>query len=71
MYPFLHKAGTGSNAYMQLSGSSMAAPMVSGGVALLLQGQPGLTRRAAEAGPPERLNLRVKRRLDGRLVPAA
>ena len=42
-YPFLHKAGTGSNAYMQLSGSSMAAPMVSGGVALLLQGQPSLT----------------------------
>ena len=44
-YPTLHVAGGGNNAYSIMSGTSMAAAMVSGGAALLLQSTPGLTPR--------------------------
>lgn len=37
-YPELHVAGSGNNRYMKMSGTSMAAAMVSGGAALLLEG---------------------------------
>jgi serine protease AprX len=44
-YPSLHVAGNGTNAYYMMSGTSMAAAMVSGGAALLLQSTPSLTPR--------------------------
>jgi serine protease AprX len=42
-YPAIHVAGNGTNAYMRLSGSSMGTGVVSGGAALLLEGNPTLT----------------------------
>ena len=44
-YPERHVAGSGANAYMALSGTSMAAGVASGAVALLLEEKPGSFRR--------------------------
>lgn len=62
-YPSMHVAGYGTNAYSMMSGTSMAAAMVSGGAALLLQSTPSLTPRhvkvalqvSAQAMPDEGL----------------
>jgi serine protease AprX len=42
-YSFLHVAGKPWNSYMQMSGTSMAAGMVSGGAALLMQANPNIS----------------------------
>ena len=42
-YPTEHIAGSGSNGYLRMSGTSMSAPMISGAAALLLQAQPSMT----------------------------
>ena len=42
-YPQFHMAGKGSNSYMHLSGTSMSAAVVTGGVALLMQAHPDIS----------------------------
>jgi serine protease AprX len=42
-YPQWHVAGSGKNAYLRLSGTSMSTAVVSGGIALLLSAEPSLT----------------------------
>jgi serine protease AprX len=42
-YPAWHVAGTGKNAYYKMSGTSMSAAVVTGGVALLLDAKSNLT----------------------------
>jgi len=41
-YPSEHIAGSGTNGYLRMSGTSMSAPMISGAAALLLQAQPSM-----------------------------
>src|SRR4030095_4507784 len=51
-YSERHVAGAGTGAYMQLSGTSMSAGVVSGAVALLLEQRPNLKPADAKAVLP-------------------
>jgi serine protease AprX len=44
-FPEFHQAGSGTNAYIRISGTSMATGAVSAGIALLLEGNSALTPR--------------------------
>src|SRR5262249_33977090 len=60
-YPQWHIAGSGKNAYLRLSGTSMSTAVVSGGVALLLNSHPSLT--------PEQIKISMQ--MGARFMPAA
>jgi len=60
-YPQWHVAGTAKNAYMRLSGTSMATAVVTGGAALLLNAQPSLT--------PEQVKISIQ--MGARFMPNA
>jgi serine protease AprX len=49
-YSHFHVAGKSSNAYMQLSGTSMSAAVVTAGAALLMQAQPKITAYQLKVG---------------------
>ena len=49
-YPQWHIPGSGTNAYMRISGTSMAAAVVSGGAALMLNAAPSLTPAQVKIG---------------------
>ena len=65
-YAKRHVAGGGANAYMQLSGTSMAAGVVSGAAALLLRSQAGADAAGDQGGPAADEHVHAVGRAGGR-----